>query len=138
MAKHNLKFNLTEVQRLTPEGFQHTTVDMWRKFCRHMVDIENDYFDKDGLVDDMVDEIIIECDGDEMEDEDEDDLLDEDDRHLIDMALQLSQQNETNTTESTTNTNSQHNLTDMDPSFIENMDPNFLDCILPLHALHTK
>ena len=40
-----------------------------------MVDIENDYFDKDGLVDDMVNEIIIEYDGDEMEDEDEDDLL---------------------------------------------------------------
>ena len=137
MAKHNVKFNLTEV-RLTQEGFQHTTVDMWRKFYRHMVDIENDYFDKDRLEDDMVDEIIIEYDGDEMEDEDEDDLLDEDDRHLIDMALQLSQQNETNMTKSTTTTKSQHNLTDMDPSFIENMDPNFLDCILPLHALHTK
>ena len=137
MAKHNVKFNLTEVQRLTLEGFQHTTVDMWRKFCRYVVDIENDYFDKDRLVDDMVDKIIIEYDGDGMEDEDEDDLLDEDDRHLIDMALQLSQQNETNMTESTTTTNSQHNLTDMDPSFVENMDPNFLDCVLPLHALQT-
>ena len=64
MAKHNVEFNLTEVQ-LTPEGFQHTTVDMWRKFCRHVVDIENNYFDKDGLVDNMVDEIIIKYDGDE-------------------------------------------------------------------------
>ena len=69
------------------------------------MDIENDYFDKDGLVDDMVDEIIIEYDGNEMEDEDEDDSLDEYNRHLIDMALQLSQQNETNMTESTTTTN---------------------------------
>ena len=92
------------------------------------MDIENDYFDK----------IIIEYDGDGMEDEDEDDLLDENNRHLNDMALQLSQQNETNTKESTTTINSQHNLTDMDPSFVENMDPNFLDCVLPLHALHTK
>ena len=50
----------------------------------------------------MVEEIIIEYDSDGMEDEDEDDLLDEDDRHFIDMALQLSQQNETNTIESTT------------------------------------
>ena len=82
MTTHNVKFNLTEVQRLTPEGFQHTTADMWRKFCRHVVDIENDYFDKDGLVDDMV-KIIIEYGGDEMEDEDEDGLLDEDDRHLM-------------------------------------------------------
>ena len=46
MAKHNVMFNLTEVQSLTPEGFQHTTVDMWRKFYRHMVDIGNDYFDR--------------------------------------------------------------------------------------------
>ena len=46
-----------------------------------MVDIKNDYFDKDTL-EDMVDEIII-------EDEDVH-------RHLIDMALQLSQQSESN------------------------------------------
>ena len=45
------------------------------------MDIKNDYFDKDRL-EDMVDEIII-------EDEDAD-------RHLIDMALQLSQQSEAN------------------------------------------
>ena len=48
-----------------------------------MVDIKYDYFDKDRL-EDMVDEIII-----EHEDEDAD-------RHLIDMALQLSQQSESN------------------------------------------
>ena len=45
------------------------------------MDIEDDYFDKDGL-EDMVDEVII-------EDEDAD-------RYLIDMALQLSQQSEGN------------------------------------------
>ena len=48
------------------------------------MDIKNDYFDRDRL-EDIVDEIIIEHD----EDEDAD-------RHLIDMALQLSQQRETN------------------------------------------
>ena len=36
-----------------------------------------------------------------MEDEDGDDLLDDDGRHLIDMALQLSQLSHANTTEST-------------------------------------
>ena len=45
VAKHNVKFNLTEVQ-LTLEGFQHTTADMWKKFCRHVVDIENDFLTK--------------------------------------------------------------------------------------------
>ena len=66
------------------------------------MDIKNDYFDKDGL-EDMVDEIII-------EDEDAN-------RHLIDIALQLSQQSEGN------NRNSQNNLTNT----IENMDPNSLN-----------
>ena len=63
----------------------------------------------------MVGEIIIEHD----EDEDAE-------RHLIDMALQLSQQREANTTEPNTTTNSQHNLTNT----VENVDdPNFLECI---------
>ena len=59
----------------------------------------------------MVGEIIIEHD----EDEDAD-------RHLIDMALQLSPQSE-GTTEPNTTLYSQHNLADA----IENMDPNFLN-----------
>ena len=45
------------------------------------MNIKKDYFDKDRL-EDMVDEIIIEYDNA--------------DRHLIDMALQLSQQSESN------------------------------------------
>ena len=67
------------------------------------MDIKNDYFDKDRL-EDMVNEIII-------EDEDAD-------RHLIDMALQLSQQSEGNN-----RTKYNYNLTNT----IENMDPNFLN-----------
>ena len=34
-------------------------------------------------------------------------------------------------TKSTTITNSQHNLTDMDLNFVDNMDPNFLECVQP-------
>ena len=51
---------------------------MWKKFYRHIVEIKKYCFDKDRLKD-MVGEIIIEHDEDA-------------DRHLIDMALQLSQQ----------------------------------------------
>ena len=28
-------------------GFMHTPADVQRKSCRHVVDIENDYFDKE-------------------------------------------------------------------------------------------
>ena len=58
---------------------------MRTKFYRHMMDIKNDYIDKDRLED--IGEIIIEHD----EDEDAD-------RHLIDMVLQLSQQKANNRT----------------------------------------
>ena len=45
---------MTEIQRLTPEGSTHTTTDMWRGFCRILVDVENDYFEKDGQVEDWM------------------------------------------------------------------------------------
>ena len=48
VAKHKKKHNLTEIEHLTPKGFEHTTTDMWRQFCRRVVDIENKYFDRDG------------------------------------------------------------------------------------------
>ena len=44
---------------------------------------------------------MIEYDSDEIEAEDEDDLLDDNEKYLIDMALQLSQQSEVNMTKST-------------------------------------
>ena len=31
---------MTEVQCLTPEGCTHTTTDMWRGFCRRVVDVD--------------------------------------------------------------------------------------------------
>ena len=52
VAKYNKTYNLAEIERLTPDGFTHTTTDMWRNFCRHVVDIEHDYFEKDGLIED--------------------------------------------------------------------------------------
>ena len=86
--------------------------------CRHVVDIENNYSDKDGMIGYMVDEIIIEYDGDENEDEGEDDLLVKEDTLFIDMVLQLSQQSAANITESTATTNSQYNLAVMDPTYL--------------------
>ena len=33
---------------------------MWRAFCRHVTDIENEYFEKDGLVEDLIEDFVIE------------------------------------------------------------------------------
>ncbi len=81
VAKHNKKYTLAEVEQLTPEGFEHTTKDMWRHFCRHVVDVENDYIKKDGILEVAVEEMIIEIGPDDDDsDEDEEDMLDDDDR----------------------------------------------------------
>ena len=55
-----------------------------------MVDVENEYFDKDGLVEDVVEEMVIQLgdDEDDSEEEDEDGMMDSDDRRVIDHALQ--------------------------------------------------
>ena len=41
VAKRNKDFTMKEIERLTPDGFKHTTSDIWRQFCRHVVDVEN-------------------------------------------------------------------------------------------------
>jgi len=51
VAEHNKTF---ETKQLTIEGFTHTTPDMWRGFRRHVVDVENKYFEQDGLTEDMI------------------------------------------------------------------------------------
>ena len=80
---------MTEIQCLTPEGCTHTTTDMWRVFCSHVVDMENGYFVKDGLVEDLIEELGVEFgeDDDDCDSDDEKELIDGEDRRLIDKAL---------------------------------------------------
>ena len=91
VAKYNRDYTFAEVERLTPEGFKHTTTEMWRHFCRHVVDVENEYFEKNGIVEDVVEEMIIAVGDDSDEEvEEEDDMVDDDDRQLIGMTLRQS------------------------------------------------
>ena len=104
VAKHNRDYTFAEVERLTPEGLKHTTTEMWRHFCRHVVDVENEYFEKDGIVEDVVEEMIIAVGDDSDEEvEEEDDMVDDDDRQLIGMTLRQS----TSTDGQSTSTNGQ-------------------------------
>ena len=104
VAKHNRDYTFAEVERLTPEGLKHTTTEMWRHFCRHVVDVENEYFEKDGIVEDVVEEMIIAVGDDSDEEvEEEDDMEDDDDRQLIGMTLRQS----TSTDGPSTSTNGQ-------------------------------
>lgn len=136
IAKHNVHYTLKEVETLTPDAFAHTTTDMWRNFCRHVVDVENDYISKDGIVEDTLEEMTLTFTADSDDDSDidndsdsENDMIDEDDRHLIDNALQQSTSTDTDADTDTTNsTNPRRNLAQT----LQQFDANFLESVLPL------
>ena len=67
----------------------HTTTEVWSVFCIHVVDVENDYFVNDGLVEDLIEELGVEFgeDDDGCDSDDEEELIDYEDRRLIDNAL---------------------------------------------------
>ncbi len=142
VAKHNKDYNLKVVERLVPECFQHTT-DMWRRFCRHVVDIENEYFEKDGLLEDAVEEMVINLgDDDSDEKEDEEGMMDDDDGQLITRALQhttlTSGQSTPSTSTHTHSTPTQGQSTSTDSTYTirrqltEQFDTQFLRDVLPL------
>ena len=125
ITRHNNKYNMTEIQRLKPEGFTHTTTDMWRGFCRYVVDMENDYFEKDGLVEDLVDHFVVEFgEDDDCGSDDDEELMDDEDRRLIDNAIRQ-------TTTDTVTPHLQYAIT-QDVRILENLDPDFCESVLLL------
>ena len=132
VRKHNKTFTLTEVQQLTNDAFKAMPADTWRHYCRHVIDVENNYFDKDGIYEDTVEEMIIdlgEDDSDSECDSDIEELLDDDDRQLIDTALALS--SDSRTDETRVESNARRDLSDV----ISGFDPDFLASVLPLPSI---
>lgn len=77
VAKHNKKFTLTEVERLTQEAIGKVTPTMWEKFCAHTEKVEEMYWKKDELIEDVEEIMLNVGDDDDSDDEvepDEDDL----------------------------------------------------------------
>ena len=126
IARHNTRYTLQEVQRLTPEGFKHTTADMWRNFYRHVVKVEEDYMVKDGIVEETVEEMTLTITPDSDDDSEDEDLIDEDDRQIIDRALERL--TETDPLNTSTCTNPRRDLTET----IQRLDSNLVHAVLPL------
>ena len=80
VAKHNKKFTLSEIEELVPEGISQVTPQMWKKFCDHTMKVEEEYWKKDGLVEDVVEEILINV-GEDDDDDSEELEPDDDDLH---------------------------------------------------------
>ena len=97
-----------------------------------MVDIENDYIQKDGLREDTVDEMIINIgdnDSDDETDDDDDDLIDENDRRLIDDSLkQFDNQIDASTSTAPQTETCTNVRLDILPT-LQNYDSNFLDSV---------
>ena len=73
VAKNNSNYNLTSIQRLV-----HTTPNMWKNFCKHVKEIEEQYIEKDGRVEDTLEEMVIELGEEDTDDEKE--MIDDADR----------------------------------------------------------
>lgn len=80
VAKNNKTFTLNEVENLVREGINTVTPAMWHKFCQHCENVEDTYWERDGLVEDSVEEILIKA-GDES-DELSDEYIESDDEDL--------------------------------------------------------
>ena len=64
VTKHNKSFTLKEVEKLVPEGMSMVTPALWEKFCHHTEKVEDEYWQKDGLIEDIVEEILINAEDD--------------------------------------------------------------------------
>ena len=92
--KHNQAFTLKGVKELIPHGIQQATPDMWKHFCDHVEKVAEEYWEKDGLLEDAVEEFIIEVSDSE---DDDDESCDSDSEgpsdDELDRALQREEQN---------------------------------------------
>ena len=77
----NKKFTLKEIEELVPQGISQVTPQMWKKFCDHTVKVEEEYWKKDGLVEDIVEEILITVGEDDDSDTSEEELEPDNDVH---------------------------------------------------------
>ncbi len=132
VARQNQHFRLADVEKLTPQGLEHTTPEMWNNFCKHVIKLENSYFENDVIVEEAIEEFAIELlpeDSESDEEIDDEALIDFDDKDLIDHALHLLQSpiadNSNDKEQDRQQCTSRQNL-------LARMDKSFLDSVLPL------
>ena len=70
VAKHNISFKSGEVKALFDSAIRKVAPENWKRACEHVIKTEQFYWEKDGLVDDITDRLVINLE--ESEDENED------------------------------------------------------------------
>ena len=55
----NQSFKLADLEKLVPEAFQSVTLEMWKSYCKHAEKEEDNFWQKDGMQEDIVESYII-------------------------------------------------------------------------------
>ena len=102
-------------------------------FCKHVKEIEEQYVEKDGIVEDTLEEMVIELGEEDTDDEEE--MIDDADRRISDSAMQqATEQSGISTPTSTTPvrgnicTHSRRELSQI----LDKYDSNFLENVMLL------
>lgn len=56
--------SLKKLEVATREAIHNVTKDDWMGYCQHVVKVEDSFFEKDGIIDDVVDRIVVSLDED--------------------------------------------------------------------------
>lgn len=89
IREHNITgdLSLTKLQEVTRNAVMSVTPSDWEGYTNHVKRLEDEFWQKDGLIADTVDRIIISLGGIESSDEDEDDDASESDSSVSDSEL---------------------------------------------------
>lgn len=69
VARNNTTFRLSDVIKLTYEGFKHITKDVWQSCEHHVRKIEQSYWESEGIAPSTVDPVIINLQSDSSDDD---------------------------------------------------------------------
>ena len=70
VGQRNTTFKINEVERLCRQRFEEIGREKWENVCSHVDKIEQHYFEKDGLVENRIEQILIQDDGVDSSDSD--------------------------------------------------------------------
>ena len=73
IRKNNTTFRLSDVQSLIPAAFDEVTSSQWERMRRHVTKVEDDYWEKDGLLEEEMEEFVISLGGPDSSDDDDSD-----------------------------------------------------------------
>ncbi|KAG0421446.1 hypothetical protein HPB47_002659 [Ixodes persulcatus] len=64
VASQNQSLKIAEVEKLTPTALQNVSPENWESYVKHTIEVEEQMWEADGLVDTVLDSIVIDTNGD--------------------------------------------------------------------------